>query len=397
MMNEKKRVLSAISIYHALNDGVIVVIPLLIPIYKELFNLSYTQIGLLTGGGLLVTLFGQLIIGRISEHTNSGFLLLVGVFFTSFTLVLITETWDFLSLIFFIFIFRFAVSFYHPVGIGWVSRIFKKDRLDWAMGIQSGFGDLGAFLAVLTTLYLVELNGLNFPLYVWSLIAIICLFAGLILTYDKNIKYNSYKKKKNLKQEFGEAKEFLSKIKILLPPYVLSGVAWSITMNYLPLLLRERTDLELPIIGLLVGVWLGVGVIISFFYGRIYLFIGRKKSIILAYFLISIVGLSLSIFTNIWIIFILMILLGISTFITYPALFSFVSNLMAENSEGKNFSYIFSIQQIGGFLLLFISGVHSDLLGIWVPFTILGFFSIIVTGQLLVNNKKSILTDYIES
>jgi FSR family fosmidomycin resistance protein-like MFS transporter len=392
-MNEKKRILSAISMYHALNDGAIVVIPLLIPIYKELFDLNYTQIGFITGGGLLITLIGQLMIGRVSDDKNSGFLLLVGVVFISFSLFLLTLSWDFISLVLFIFIFRIAVSFYHPVGIGWVSRVFKKDRLDWAMGTQSGFGDLGAFLAVLTTLYLVELNGLNFPLYIWSLIGIICLFAGLALTYDKTNKYNANKKEKNIKQELKEAKQFLLKIKLLLPPFILSGVTWSITINYFPLLLTDRTDLDLSVIGLLVAVWLGIGTIVSFSYGKIYSLIGRKRSIILAYLLIGIVGLSLSYFTNIWIILIMMVLLGISTFITYPALFSFVSNLMIENSEGKNFGYIFSIQLFGGVILLIISGILSDLWGIWVPFTILGLFSFMVTALLLVNYKKQISED----
>ena len=134
-------------------------------------------------------------------------------------------------------------------------------------------------------------------------------------------------------------------------------------------------------------------VIVSFSYGKIYSVLGRKRSIIIAYFIIGIVGLSLSYFTNIWVILIMMVFLGISTFITYPALFSYVSNLMIENSEGKNFGYIFSIQLFGGVLLLIISGILSDLWGIWVPFTILGIFSFLVTGILLVNYKKQTSAD----
>ena len=69
-MEEKKKILSAVSLYHALDDGVISVIPLLFPVFKVLFDLSYTQIGLITGGGLLVTLIGQLYLGHISDRKN---------------------------------------------------------------------------------------------------------------------------------------------------------------------------------------------------------------------------------------------------------------------------------------------------------------------------------------
>lgn len=393
-MNQKKRILSAISMYHALNDGVIVVIPLLIPIYKVLFDLSYTQIGFLTGGGLVITLFAQLMIGRFSNNRNSGALLLIGVALTSISLILLTLAWNFISLILLIFVLRFAASFYHPVGIGWVSRTFRKDRLDWAMGIQSGFGDLGAFIAVITTLYLVELNNLNLPLYIWSLASIVCLLAGFVATHDIKFEDESTKDRKNLKEELKEAKQFLMRIKLLLPPFILSGVAWSITMNYLPLLLNERTDLTLPVIGLLIAVWLGTGTIISFSYGKIYSLIGRQNAIILSYLLIGVVGLSLAYFTNIWIILIMMILLGISTFITYPALFSFVSHVMKENSEGKSFGYIFSIQLVGGILLLIISGIFSDLLGIWIPFFILGVFGLIVTAILVFNYRKPVVAEF---
>ena len=70
-MNEKNKILSTVSLYHALNDGTVAAIPILFPIFKAIFNLSYTEIGIITGGGLLLSIIAQLMIGRISDGKNS--------------------------------------------------------------------------------------------------------------------------------------------------------------------------------------------------------------------------------------------------------------------------------------------------------------------------------------
>jgi FSR family fosmidomycin resistance protein-like MFS transporter len=396
-MKEKKRILSTVSLYHALDDGAISVIPLLFPVLKILFDLSYTQIGFITGGGLLITLIGEIFIGHISDSKNFRIMLASGILLISVSMLLLTQAYDFITLVLFIFILRLAASFFHPIGIGWISKTFKKDRLDWAMGIQSGFGDIGAFIAVLTTLYLVELRGWKFPLFIWSIFGILILLSGLFLTrstkIENTITINKDTTRQKFEKYFEDAKKFLKRIKILIPAFILSGATWSITISYLPLLLNERTNLSLPYIGFLISVWLGIGSIVSFFYGRIYSLIGRKNVILFAYLTIGIVGFSLSYFTNTIMILILMILLGISTFLTYPALFSFVSSVTLETTEGKSFGYIFTIQLGGGTLLLVISGVLSDLWGIWVPFTILGITSITLTVLLFVYRKKPIVVE----
>ena len=78
-MNEKNRILSTVCIYHALNDGSVAAIPILFPVLKSLFSLNYTQIGIITGGGLILTLIAQLLIGRIADGKNFATLLTTDV------------------------------------------------------------------------------------------------------------------------------------------------------------------------------------------------------------------------------------------------------------------------------------------------------------------------------
>ncbi len=393
-MDDKKRILSAVALSHAFNDASVVIIPLLFPIFKNLFNLSYTEVGIITGGGLLITLITQLVIGRLSDRKSKRTFLLLGTILLGVTFLIIPFSKGFFTLVFFVFLHRFAAGFFHPIGIAWISKVFKKDKLDWAMGMQSAFGDFGAFIAILTTPIIVELKNWTYPFYIWTIISIFCLFVFIYLTrnlIDVNNKSLDVKNEKKhyrvlLKDDFNEIK----KTTLFLPGYIISGLAWSVIINYLPLLLVERTDLSLSYIGVMIAVWVGIGVIVCLFYGKITNRFGRKNVIIISYIAIGLMGIFLSIFTNVLILLAVIILLGIATFLSYPALFSFVSEITNENVEGKMFGYIFTVQLAGGTIILFLSGVTSDLWGIWTPFTILGVLSFI-SAVLLFIKRKSIL------
>ena len=390
-MKEKNRILSTVCIYHALNDGSVVAIPILFPVLKSLFSLNYTQIGIITGGGLILTLIAQLLIGRIADGKNFATLLTTGLLLVGISMLLLTQSSDFFTLVVFILVLRLASSFFHPVGVGWVSRIFKRDRLDWAMGIQSGCADIGAFIAISTTLYLTEMKGWSFPLYVWAMLCVIGVLIGVFLTQhlnDECVVVKKEEKKQNIKDAFIEGFQLVKKIKLLAPAFMISGSAWGVTITYLPLLLSERTSLSLPLIGVLVAVWIGIGSIASFSYGRIASLLGRKRVILCCYLTMGVMGFFLTYFTNIIVLIGIMLLLGVSTFLTYPALFSIISEATHESVEGRTFGIIFTLQLSGGTALLFFGGVLADIFGIWIPFAILGALSFILASMLIINYRK---------
>jgi MFS transporter, FSR family, fosmidomycin resistance protein len=392
-MHEKTKILSTVSMYHALTDGSVAVIPLLFPIFKILFNLSYTQVGIITGGGLFITLICQLIIGEYGDGKNVGMLLSLGILCTAFSLLLLAFSRDFLTLVVFIFILRFSTSFFHPLGVGWISRIYKKDRLDWAMGLQSGSADFGAFLAVLSTLYLTDVfHTWGMPLYIWTVACICGLIVGLLTIRNLKTEYLKAPQQKNRttgKQTIREGLLLFKRIKLLAPGFMISGAAWGVISTFLPLLLAEKTKLALPIIGFVVAIWIGVGSITSISYGKIRNRIDRKKLLILAYFTLGCMSILLSLSTNLFLIICAMILLGVSVFLTYPALFSFVSEVTHESVEGRTFGITFTFQTGGGAILLFFGGFLADLFGIFMPFLILGSISFIFSLILLLNRKKS--------
>ncbi len=390
-MSQQGNILSTVSLIHAINDGSTAVISILFPIFKSLFHLSYTQVGVITGGGLFITLVAQLVLGRLADGKNVNSFLLTGLLLTSLSLVLLTFSSEFITLLFFIFFMRFATSFFHPIGIGWISRTYKKGKLDWAMGIQSGSADLGAFLAILTTLSITQLTHWTIPLYGWTCICILGLLISLALTYQLNKEFvivPKDTKKHTIKEMATDAFERMKAIKLLIPAFMISGASWGIIITYFPLLLTERTSLSLTVIGFLVALWAGIGSIASLSYGKIRSYIDRKKLLVASYITIGILSVLLAIFTHIIFLIAVMILLGIAVFLTYPSLFSFVSEVTHESVEGWTFGLTFTFQTGGGTILLFLGGILSDLFGIWIPFALLGMLSLLFSLVLLFNYHK---------
>jgi FSR family fosmidomycin resistance protein-like MFS transporter len=390
-MKEPGRILWTVGIIHAINDGSIAAVSVLFPVFRELFHLSYTEVGIITGGGLLLTLIGQLVFGRIADGKNVNSFLLTGLLLTGLSMFLLTFSRSFLTLILFMLILRLATSFFHPIGVGWISRTYKKNRLDWAMGIQSGAADVGTFLAIATTLSFTALWGWGLPMSLWGFAGIGGLLVCIFLTRELDHHWMivpKVKTKQTLHEASTETWYLIKKIKLLVPAFVISGASWGVTITYLPLLLNARTSIPLPVIGLLVAMWTGIGSISSLSYGRIRKKINRKKVLLVSYFTIGIMGLLLSYFTNIYVIIPVLILLGIAVFLTYPALFSFVSEVTHEANEGWTFGITFTFQTGGSTVLLFFSGVLSDLYGIWIPFALVGVISFIFGIILLLNYPK---------
>jgi MFS family permease len=259
------------------------------------------------------------------------------------------------------------------------------------MGIQSGSADLGAFIAILTTLSITQLTHWTVPLYIWACICILGLLVSLALSRQLNKEFvivPKVTKKYSFKEMAADAFHRMKRIKLLVPAFMISGASWGVIITYLPLLLNERTALSLPEIGFLVALWAGVGSITSLAYGKIRSYINRKKLLVISYVTIGILSLFLAVFTHIIILLGIMILLGVAVFLTYPALFSFVSEVTHESVEGWTFGLTFTFQTGGGAIILFLGGVLSDLFGIWIPFALLGTLSLIFSMVLLLNYRK---------
>src|ERR1700739_1220251 len=84
-------VLIAISVSHLLNDTIQSVIPAIYPILKQSFQLSFTQIGLITLAFQLTASLLQPFVGLYTDHRPKPYSLAIGMTFTLVGLVILSR------------------------------------------------------------------------------------------------------------------------------------------------------------------------------------------------------------------------------------------------------------------------------------------------------------------
>jgi MFS family permease len=166
----KKKILLSASLFHALTDAASVITPMIFPIlYNQQFLITrYSQIGLLSNFGLLMTLAVQFLVVHLSFRHEYRLLMLASGLGICASMALIPFAHTFGALIAFFMLLRIFTSFYHPIIIAWISktRSGSGQELDEAMGIQSGSGNAGVMLAFLTVGFLAQRWNWKTPLIV---------------------------------------------------------------------------------------------------------------------------------------------------------------------------------------------------------------------------------------
>ncbi|MGB2581905.1 MAG: MFS transporter, partial [Thermoplasmata archaeon] len=173
-----RRLLFVISYHHACNDGALIAIVALLPILVDEMALTFTEIGIL-GLGLLITVVVQLIIGRLTDRAFSRYLLEVGAALMALSFVLVLFVSDFVGLFMAVISMRIGASFYHPVGISWITREYAGPYLDTALGIQSGIGNFGVIAALASSGFLGEAFGWKVPCIIWAILNLAAVAFGL--------------------------------------------------------------------------------------------------------------------------------------------------------------------------------------------------------------------------
>lgn len=372
----KKKILISASLFHTLNDAASVTVPMIFPLlYSQQFIITkYSHIGILSNLGFLVTFIFQLFIANISDRFEYKHMLFFSYAGISVALALMTLPSAFVSFLFMYLTIRVFKSFYHSVGVTWVSRTHPSQRMDFAMGIQSGSGNLGVFMAFISSGFLAQSFSWKTPLLVW---AVLCFILGSIsFLVVRNV---STKNEDVFKPDFASWIETLKKIRVFIPGFIFGGACWGTTVYYAPSLLNHRFHIPLGQTGLYLALWIGVGTVMTYLFGFLSRNIGRAKisrySFLGSTFFIFLLGLAplkeialVSLF-----------FFGVFLFLMYPAFQSFIGNEVHIKNQAQAFSLIANVQMLTAAIVVFISGFLSDTFGINSPFILLGIVGIAIS------------------
>jgi MFS family permease len=355
-MVSDRRLLWVISYHHACNDGTLMALIALLPILKNVMGLSYYEIGVL-GFGLIITVIVQYLVGRYADRAFSKYLLETGAVLMGLSFVLLLAVNDFVGLFIVVIGMRIGAAFYHPVGTSWITRTFAGPHLETALGVQSGVGNLGVIVAMASSGFLGEMYSWKAPCVLWALMNLAAVLLGLTMVKETSAPMIT------LQVAPRSSRETLRKMLIFVPAIITGGALYQITSTFGPLNLTSTEIWKPGDADLIFAIWIGVGTITSYYFGAISSRFGRFRLLAAGYFASAISASALVFATQWWLIAPILIFYGTFLFVTYPALFSFVTDSTVEGERGTAFGILFGFQLGGGALMVYLCGIIADVFG----------------------------------
>jgi MFS family permease len=380
-----RRILGAASVFHAFNDASVVALPTIFPILYSggVIIRRYADIGTMILIGLTVSFVLQFVIGHCAKGRHYRVLLaLDNVIIGTFLLLTPLVHSYFVFVLLFMGV-RVGASIYHPVGIAWISHTFRGRSLDRAMGMQSAFGDVGVLAAFLATGYMAQRFGWMVPLLVWGTLNLAAAVTGLAVS-----KGTMPPGARREDEEPVCWSETVRDQRLLIVPTLLGGIAWGVMLAYAPSLLNHKFGAPMSITGVILGGWIGAGVVISLLYGKIAERTGRYGSIVIGSVLTAVATCLIGFSGSFAATAALMIFSGMSLFITFPAVLTLVGISAQSKNRTAAFSMVSNLQIIGNATFTFIAGFMSDAWGINTPFFLLGAASFAIAIYVVAVRKR---------
>lgn len=380
-----KRILFSASIFHGLNDAATVAVPMVFPLlYSQSFIITkYAHIGILSNLGLLATLFCQLVIAHYAHKYEYRHMLLLSLTGISLSLILITFSWSFVTLLLYYLVMRVFSSFYHSVGVATVSISHPDQALDFAMGVQSGSGNIGLFLAFIATGFIAQSCGWRTPLI--GLAAILFVLGTISYLAAKKTWTIDHGIQPPDSRSWGQA---IMETSLYFPGFFFGGACWGTTVFYAPSLFNHKFHISLGRTGLYLALWIAIGAVMPYLFGFLSQKMGRRKIILFGFFgstlFLGLLGLSpvkeLAVVS--------LVLFGAFLFMIYPALQSVVGRKVSSGIQTQAFSIVANVQMLAGAIVSLIAGFISDAIGISSPFIFVAILGVFTTAYFITQARK---------
>ena len=187
-------ILFSIAFAHLINDLLQAVIPAAYPILKENFNLTFTQIGLITLAYQLAASLLQPLVGLYTDKKPKPYSQIFGMVFTSLGIVCLSYATGFSMIILSVVLVGIGSSIFHPEASR-ISFLASGGRRGLAQSIFQLGGNAGTALGPLLVALIVVPNAQHY--IIWFLAAAIIglvVLSRIALWYQNHLNLRSTKK-----------------------------------------------------------------------------------------------------------------------------------------------------------------------------------------------------------
>jgi MFS family permease len=151
---DKKRslTLAACCGAHALQDGLVAVIYVLLPILAQAFGLSYSQVGVIRAANSSAMALFEIPSGMLSERLGERMLLVFGLVCAGLGYLSLAMAAGFVAIVLSLFVTGFGAAFQHALCSSIISKTFQGGGRRAALGVYNSSGDGGklAFAGLFT-------------------------------------------------------------------------------------------------------------------------------------------------------------------------------------------------------------------------------------------------------
>ena len=306
---------------------------------------------------MLITVVVQYMVGRFADRTFSRYLLEVGALLMGASFVLMMFVSDFTELFLAVISMRFGAAFYHPVGISWITKEYAGGYLDTALGIQSGVGNFGVIVALGSSGFLGELLGWKAPCILWAALNFTAVLMGVVL-----IGREPAPPRVTVTPRRMSPLSTTKKMWILILPIITGGALYQITTYFGPIKLTTVHDWSAGNADLVFAIWIAVGTITSYYFGVMTARFGKKRLLAGGY-IASLGAILVIALTAEWFLITpALVIYGAFLFTTYPALFSYLTEVTEVEERATAFGILFGFQLGGGAVFVFLSGIVANYL-----------------------------------
>jgi MFS family permease len=368
-MTTPRRLLISASMFHGLNDAATVAVPMVFPILygQQTIIQRYSQIGLLSNFGLLTTMLFQILIVHAARRLDYRVVHVWSFLGISLSLLLIPLSSSYLAIFCLWLLFRIFVSFYHTLGMAWVARTHPQQWIDFAMGIQSGSGNLGVVLAFISVGALAQRFSWQISLRTWS---VVCFALGVVSFLL--VRNMAFERDTSHRLDLASWLLTIRRIRHVIVGFLFGGASWGMTVYFAPSLLHHKFGIPMGRTGFFLALWIGIGTFMTYLFGPLSFRFGRFRV-----YRLSFGGAVLSLFVigaagRAWLAVVGLFVFGMFLFLIYPALQSFVGNAVAAQNQSQAFSFAANLSMVSGAMISLLAGFVSDRFGISSPFLVLG-------------------------